>query len=350
MDTSGDMTESHHGVDGGQLRAAAAGILIGLGGYFVVQHLSLAVAASQFLGVYDLPFLALSVAVLYSGYWLMYSDVSTRCVGRVAVYSLAGFLALIAVAVWLGGDRALDLHGSVALALDVGTVGASSGLLVGLEGERRRIADAGGPAARQAEERFAFFNRLLRHHLLNGVAVVRGYAELLAEAEEEPPEEVELIQRRSDEIVDLVKNVETLGKAVTGELTRHPVDPHPPLRAAIEAVDEERLGTPIEGDLRGDGRVLANGSLDDVFAAVLEAAVDAADGGPVVVATSTDHEFVASFAFEGAPATGIEPQAHPGEHGEQALGLYLAETLVEYFDGGIERTASDDLIVRLPLA
>lgn len=344
------MSGAHDVVDPGQLRAAAAGVLIGLGGYFVVQHLSFAVAAAEFVGLYDLPFVALSVALLYSGYWLLGSDVPTRCVGRVVVYSFAGFLALIAIAIWLGGDRAIDLQGSVALVLDVGTVGASSGLLVGLEGERRRLAGGGRAEARQAEERFAFFNRLLRHHLLNGVAVVRGYAELLAENHDEPPEEVELIRRRSDEIVDLVRNVETLGKAVTGELTSHPVDPLPPLRDAVETVGEDRPDTPIEADLAGDGRVLANGNLDDVFGAVLDAAAEAADGGPVSVATSTDHEFVASFAFEGAPTTGIEPHAHPGEHGEEALGLYLAETLVEYFDGAIERTGRDDLVVRLPLA
>lgn len=344
------MVSPHLTIRESQIRAGGAGVIVGLGSYFVIEHLSKATIQANLVLLYDLPFIALSVALLYSGYWLLRSDFSSQGVGRVALWSVVGFLALLAIAVWLRGGRAIDFQGSVAMVIDVGTVGASSGLLVGLEGERRRIDyDARGDA-RRAEERLAFFNRLLRHHLLNGITVVQGYADLLADSQENPPEEIEIIRRRSDQIADLVRNVETLGQAVTGELPTRSIDPLPPLRDAIKKAQAECPETPIEADLTGTEMVQANDQLETIFDAVLAASIDAAQGGPVAIAASADHEFVVSFAFEGSLSHDIHKDSHPGDHGERVLGLYLADTLIEYFGGSLKRTPEDNLIVRLPLA
>lgn len=330
------------GIDGDYRRVAPAGVVAGIGGYLLVRQLTLLSRSPIDVGAADLPFVVLALSVLYAGYWLLRTDVDAPGASRVAAWSFLGLLGLVAVAVWLGGGRTASVEGPVRAAIDVGTVGAGFGLLVGLEGERHRSDED----ARLAEERFAFFNRLLRHHLLNGVAVVRGYAELLASTEAEPPAEVELIRQRSDEVVDLVRNIETLGRAATGELPRQPVDPVPPLLGAVEAVQRDHPEATVELTIDFSGRILANARVAVVFEAAIAAVVEADGRRPVTVTGSTDGD-LASVTVEGAT---VEPAGDPDRHGPGALGLFVAETLVDYFGGSIDRHPPGGLVVRLPRA
>ena len=338
------------------LRGAAAGVVTGLGAFFLVRHLASAGGANVPAALYHVPFLLLSVAMLYAGYWLLNCDADHRRVGRVALWSAAGFLALVAVGVWASGGRTTGVQAAARLALDVGTVGASSGLLVGLEGERRRRAHDRHThrAADRADERLAFFNRLLRHHLLNGVAVVRGHAELLADTCRDSADTVDVIRQRCDEITDLVRSVETLSRASTGELAVRPTDPTPPLADAIDANRAAGARIEVVDDGRGGRPVLATEGISLVFSAVLDATVEAAVDDRVTVETATaGGEFRASFAFDGT--LGLDPRGgvEPGEYGDEAFGLFLAETLLEYVGGSMELPADGPgsvLTIRLPLA
>ena len=335
-----------------ELRGAAAGVVAGLGAFFVVQHLATDLEGLVAGGLYDAPFVLLSVALLYTGYWLLRCDLDHRRIARVALWSLAGFIVLVSVGVWLAGDPTADVGSAAKLAVDVGTVGASSGLLVGLCGERRtRTEREADRAVERAEERFAFFNRMLRHHLLNGVAVVRGHAELLGEEYDAAPEGIEIIRRRSDEMVHLVRNVETLSRAFTGDLSVHPVHPGPHLHSAVESAREGGAAIDLGGDPVDGRRVLANDRLRVVFEAVVDATTDAADDGPLEVTTvERRDEFVATVAFSGSFGEGADA-LDAGDHGDGHLGLFIADTLVEYFGGSLDLTEEagrSTLRVRLP--
>lgn len=339
------MTDAVRRGEGPTLRAGAAGVVCGLGVYFVVQHLVLWAGGL----VSDLPFLVLSVAVIYAGSWLFLSDVPDHAVGRIALASLAGLVGLIGVALWLGGGRTLVSGGAVSTAVDVGTVGASAGLLVGLEGERRRGREPGRQEARRAEAQFAFVNRLLRHHLLNGMAVIQGYAQLLAEAEDEPAPELEVIRRRSDEVADLIRNLETLGRAAAGELPTQSVEPTPPLRAAIETVRED-ASVAVETDLDHDEVIRAPSELTTVFESVLDAAVNGSGEGPIQVTSRVNDEFVVRIEGGGDAVVPSAERLPATAHDDGGLGLFLAETLVAGVDGRLERTDDGAVVVGLPLA
>jgi len=338
-----------------ELRGAAAGVVTGLGAFFAVRHLASAGGGIVPATLYHVPFLLLSVSMLYVGYWLLNCDADHRRVSRIALWSFAGFLVLVAVGVWVSGGRATGVEGAAQLALDVGTVGASTGLLVGLEGERRRrkLDRHAGRAADRADEQLAFFNRMLRHHLLNGVAVVRGHAELLADTCSDSPDAVDVIRQRCDEIADLVRRVETLSRAFTGDLAVRPTDPTPALTDAIEANRAAGADVEVVDDGRGGAPVLANDRIDLVFSAVLDAAVEAADDDRVIVETAAlDGEFRASFAFDGALGVGPHGGVEPGEYGDEEFELFLAETLLEYAGGSMELPADGPgsvLTLRLPL-
>lgn len=340
------------------LRPVAAGVVAGLGAFFLVRHLVVGGGASALETALELPFVLLSLSLLYAGYWLLRCDVPLRRVGRVVACSIAGFLGLTAVAIWLVGAQGLPLQRSLLLTMDVGTVGTSTGLLVGLEGEWRiRRAGHGGRdavlAAERAEERFAFLNRLLRHHLLNGVAVIRGHAELLEEALADPPESVGTIRRRSDELVGLVQNVETLGRVFTDDLPTRPTDPAGPIRDGVEAVRRDHPEAQVGvADLESPP-VLANDRLDLAFEALLRFAVEHADDGRLSVSTAeTGGAVVVSIAFDGAPPRPAISRASAGEGGPTDLGLFLAEALIEYFGGSVAVGAEEGggVRVRLPAA
>lgn len=342
--------------DRSELRGAAAGVVAGFGAFFAVSYAVTAAGRPAASGLYDAPFVLLSVALLYAGYWLLRCDFPHRRVARVALWSLSGFVALVSVGVWLAGGRAVGAQSAATLAVEVGTVGASSGLLVGLCGERRRrrLDRDNRVAVERVEEQLAFFNRMLRHHLLNGVAVVRGHADLLAEGQTDPSESVEIIRRRSDEIVHLVRNVETLSRAYTGDMPVRAVDPGPAIRAAIESVQEGDGAVDVRGDYSDGDRVRANDRLPVIFEAVLDETLAVAGEGGVTVETSKQGgAFAASVAFDGSFVGYDGGTVDAGDHGDGALGLFVAETLVEYFGGSLELAARDSrsvLTVWLPLA
>lgn len=336
---TGAADDAHPVDDRTELHGAAAGIVTGLGAFFVLRHLEPGGGGLVQASLYDVPFILLSVSMLYAGYWLLRYDADHRQVSRVALSSLAGLLVLVGVGVWASGGRAGDVQSAVRLAVDVGTVGASSGLLVGLEGERRRrkLDRDASVAVDRAEDRFAFFNRMLRHHLLNGVAVVQGHAELLADVQDDPPESVEIIRRRCDDIVDLVRNVEMLSRTFTGDLTVDAVDPNPPLVDAIESARAEGADVEVLGDVEDGRLVQGNDRIDLVFGAVLDAAIEAADDDRVTVGTAQRAgEFIVSFAFDGSLPAEEGDVVRPGEYGDEAVELFLAETLLEYFGGSLD--------------
>lgn len=333
-----------------ELRAGAAGLVAGLGAFFLVRYLTVSGGLSLLRGVMELPFFLLSLSLLYAGCWLLRSDYSTRRVGRIAAWSLAGFVALVAIAVWLVAGQNAPLQQSLLLTVDVGAVGASTGLVVGLESERRqrrvgRDALAASLAAERAEDRFVFLNQLLRHHLLNGVAVVRGHAEMLAAVHDDPPEEVEIIRRRSDEIVALVRNIETLTRAFNGDLPLEAVDTVPPLRASIQTVQSECPTAEVRLDAGEGALVTANDRIGLAFEAILRIVVGAAGEEPVTVTVEDgspgeDRDrsgtLLVSFGFEKPVPRITAATSNNDVYGQGDLGYFLAETLIEHFGGTIQ--------------
>lgn len=328
-------------------RAAAAGAVAGFGAAFLGLQALPRGGSLLDRGVLELPFLVLAVALVYVGYWLLGCELDAHGVGRVAASSTVGLVGLLAVLVWLLPLAAGPAGGVLDLTADVGTVGASAGLLVGLESVRGP-ARAGAPSAHGADPRFEHFNRQLRHHLLNGTAVIKGHAELLVDADGSDPEAAAVIRSRADELADVARNVGTLGLAATGELPTAPIDVAPLLAGAVARVERERPRASIAVEGRSAGRVLGSAELGTAFGALLRAAVDAADDATVRVATVREPAVVeVRFDYEGAPAAGLGGATSPPT-GE--LSLHLAETLVSAAAGRVVGRPATGIAVRLPAA
>lgn len=338
------------------LRAGGAGVVAGLGAFSLVRYLASVGDVSRSQVAVELPFVVLSLSLLYAGYWLLRSDFTGRRVGRVAAWSTVGFVGLVAIAVWLVAGGSLPLQRAIEVTADVGAIGASSGLLVGLESERRhervdRDATDAVRAADRAEERFDFLNRLLRHHLLNGLAVIRGQAELLADSREDPPDAVEIIHHRSDEIVDLVRGLEALSRAATDDLERRAIDPTPLLRTSVEAVRREHPRAEVDADVGECPPVVGSGRIGLAFEALLRTAIQAADDDRVRVSTAPRPDAVEiAIRYDGPAPRRVAPDLDAATTDHEGLRLFLAESLLEYVDGAVEPLDAGGLSVRLEAA
>jgi signal transduction histidine kinase len=207
-----------------------------------------------------------------------------------------------------------------------------------------RPADAPGRAdgadGRIAEQKRAFYflNNLLRHHVLNGLNVVDGYAERLAAGEVEPERTTAVIRDRVATMTTVVGNVRAVADVFAG-------DPDPTVADLADVARRVR-------DRAGDAHPTATVTV----AAPETAEVWCAAGGDAVVwelvengivhndasprvhlsVVETDDGVWLHVADDGP---GIDAAAAelftPGSTGDQGLGLYLVATLVRYARGEV---------------
>jgi signal transduction histidine kinase len=266
---------------------------------------------------------------------------------RLFGWTLAGAGALGGLILFTTLVQGNGLVGAFPLLQFMSGVGALAGLLIGAN-EIRSVS-----AAREAErarleaemskrelDRLEFLNHLLRHHVLNKMNVVHGYAELVREESETGFErELETIQMETEEVTELIENVRVLVNSMTLSIELEPVDLPQVLDREVTALRENHDVT-VHTDVPDACVVEADTLLRYVFENLLRNAVqhnDAETPEIDVSVTETDHTVSVRIADNGPgiPDEMKDAVFHPEENGSQGLGLYLAETLVTEYGGTI---------------
>lgn len=231
----------------------------------------------------------------------------------------------------------------------------------GVHGVLVTLRDASDRAEyeRRLEERteqLLVLNRLLRHDIGNNVAVIEGWAELLADrCEGSAKELVDRIQSAAVHIRELTREASGVMQMLQkqGEMTRKPVAFGETLLEEIEKVrrthPEATITAPAEEDLP-DVQVRANDLLGSVFTNVITNAIvhNDADAPRIDIDVEQQGErVVARFADNGPGipddrkdailATGEDELDGDGS----GIGLYLVSTLVEEFGGSISISDND---------
>jgi hypothetical protein len=338
------------------------------GGYLVVGAAALAVSVAEmgrspstlalvFGGL--LPAL-LAVGLVAAGLWLSFrSGLTTPEVRRVAVWSGLGMAALgtFAVAFVLAGDGRYGVAEPALLVSETVVGGAFAGLVIGFYDvlSRRQRAQL-----RAERERLDVLNRMLRHHLLNGMNIILASAGELDRRSEAPSPELRTIRQRGDEVVGLVERVSDL----TDQIHRHP-DPRPVpvarLLSAPVARARAAYGTRnVELDEPlPDVAVLGDETLPEaVEMAVFERAgvgdrlvVDAVAETDEVVIRIHDRGRVPMTAADGG--VGSDTATAPTSDDvslNQGVDLYMAELLLSRSGGRLETpTEGDGAVVELHL-
>lgn len=292
--------------------------------------------------------LTLSTVIGYAGYWLYRCDYTHYWVSRIAVWSLAGFFGTLLLAYWILIQQlaqGTSLHNPLYVGLNIGTIGATVGLLIGLQegraNRRAKIAQRADATANRARSQIAFVNRLLRHHVLNGMNIIHGYANrLITESNGAPPDELARIQARSDAIVDIIKNVEVLGQTYTNEIDSKPTDIGEILDTAIDTIDLLNAQTTINADYPTNCYVAGGPPLVTVFSNLLDTLNKRATTPNPSITITADIAKKAIVIQITAPDVTITPDEYedifdPGEHGDRHLEMYLVESIVTSYGGDI---------------
>lgn len=181
-----------------------------------------------------------------------YVEMSSPDTGRTHLSFWVGastiiFLGIGVVSVYMGSEVVTTTE-----LLEVFHVSGSAGLFVGLVMgvlESRGLASA-EEAAREAaradalraeRERAGDLNDLLRHYVLNGVAVIDGYATTIGDESPEHADEVNIIRRRAENMAILVQNVRALTVDVGPSPAVREMSVGRSLRRAVDGHDDDRL-------------------------------------------------------------------------------------------------------------
>ena len=223
---------------------APSGLWIAAIGFFVTRStvtLAAYESRTQFLLAGVVP-LVLGLALSAFGVALLVGSADRSFVRSVAAWCTAGTVAMSALvaltvvgAGWGGVGSTAPVRSDVVLSnflVGGAILGALTGLYAGANRRHRT-------ELHQQANRLVTINRILRHEVLNAVAVVRGRAETLQDPEIDPIDGGSLapIIRESDRIVDTIEDVKHLARSSSDSLA--PVDLGSAVEACVDAVRDE---------------------------------------------------------------------------------------------------------------
>ena len=167
-----------------RVRGVASGVTVAAVGFLLTRSATAAstTAASTTFLLGDLPFLVVGLSLSAFGVAVAVSEWGRTHGPTVARWCLFGTAATgVAVTVSLSGagvPMMLADGTTLGLALDLVLTGAVGGTITGVQASRRR---ASSRELEARNNRLTLLNRILRHEVLNGLNIVRGYADLVGD-------------------------------------------------------------------------------------------------------------------------------------------------------------------------
>lgn len=251
-------------------------VVAGLG--FLLTRFTVSLAVHEeplaFVLVGVLP-LTLGLGLAAFGVALTVADVEASTVRTTALWCVVGtgaMFVLVVLTVVGSAPEAARPFGDVRSGAYLSNFlvgGAVGGTLTGLYASRNRRHRG---ALRRHANRLEVLNRLLRHEVLNAVAVIRGYATL---PPADAPDAGRVIEERSDAIERTIEEVRhlTRGSEFRGR-PRTSVDLETCLAESVATVRERHPDADVSvGPVRGSPTVSADERLSQVFVHLLENAV-----------------------------------------------------------------------------
>jgi len=332
-------------------RVNYGGLVIAGVGFFLTRFtVTLAVSgdpmAFYFTGVVPL---ALGLGLSAFGVALTVADVDAATVRTAAVWCVVGLVTMLALVVltllgspagdagWLG---LVQSRASFSNFLIGGSVG---GTLTGLYAARARQRRG---ALRRQTHRLEVLNRLLRHEVLNAVAIIRGYATL-----DDDPEAASVIERHADSIERAIEEVRHLTRSADADRTAGSVSLAACLATGVDTVRERHADATVSvPEMPAELTVRANDRLERVFTHLLDnAVVHTGDGAASVeVSVETTPSTARVSVRDEGPGLPERQQAllESGDISEYddpnaGFGLHVVRLLVESYGGTIELDVDD---------
>ncbi len=210
----------------------------------------------------------------------------------------------------VGEDELMELASSINLALDE------------IERNEKEIS--------KMAENLKIINRILRHDILNDLAVIRGYAEVTEE--KIGHEFCRKIMNRVDKAVETIEKLKNI-EMVLGEAEFYPV--------RISDVVESIMGSyNIGWGIEGDGVVFADDGLYSIIDNLVSNAIKHGKSSRIKFEVRKDGENVVIRVIDDGVGIPEEYKSRLFEEGfslgeSSGLGLYIVKKLVEKYGGGI---------------
>lgn len=352
-------------LDGSEL-VAALGLVFVVAGVTLWWESILPTTASLQAALYELVVHVLfGGVVLALGVHIERSELSPDERFTVMVWCFSGFLFLLGLAVW--SEITVLLEGTVTAGFvsDVvvfGSMGGAFGVIAGVN--HGRSVRNGRLAKRNDEQRetLVLLTRLLRHDIRNDMAAINGHAEFLeAHVEPEGESDLEVIQRRSQAVIRLLSDTDTLVETLAEEREFEPIDLSDVLDAEIASVADDHPEVTVESDIPGGLWVVADGLVHQLFSNLLGNAVAHNDPEDLTIRVRAlrDEDVIEAVVTDdgrGIPEEVRETCFELGEKGEESggdgLGLYLVSRLAEVYGGDVSvddsREGGARFVVTLP--
>ena len=318
---------------------SAVGLLLSGG---AVLNLVTDLKTSHFLA---LPILALffglllSGTVVYAGYWLAKSDLTPTQEWRAFYWTVGGLTTMLGIQGFTIVVRLAEKHEvgeaafSLLFAADAGAiVGFVSGVLfVRLRSETAEV--------RRTRDAMSFLNRLLRHDILNDLAVIQSHAAILEDhVDQEGEPWLETLSTQSEDATELIKSSRTVTETVLDEADLHSVELSPMLAAQLDTVERAFEKAEFESEVPPNLTVTANDALSRAFVNLLSNAVEHNDRDVprVTLGVERDEETVTVSVADNGPGIPDEEKEtlfEPAKDGDHGFGLFLSDTLVSAYDG-----------------
>jgi signal transduction histidine kinase len=269
--------------------------------------------------------------------------------GIVATAALGGWTAAIV-------RQTVDSQFGVALVfLSVLAAGALFGTVVGYYEVRvRRLVErASRESARrefldEQQETLSSLNRIFRHQILNDLSAISGRSELLAAEKIGPEKATDSITEHCEHMEETVDRLEAVIDVLTHVRTPTDVSVAEEIEDARERARERYPDLSIETEGATETTVAADELLSRALAELLTNAGEHG-GGAATVSVREEGESVVIAVADDGPGIDVSPvdsvfdpnTRGPASDGD-GLGLFLAELIVDRYDGAIRIAEADD--------
>lgn len=206
----------------------------------------------------------------------------------------------------------------------------------------------------ELNEVLRLMNKILRHDVLNKLAIIRGNLEILSEALEK--KEIEKALKTVDDAVEIIERTRGLEKSIMGGEIKAVK-----LREVVEDVAENvrKLGAEVE--LKGDAVVLADEAIYSVIDNIMSNAIKHGEATKISVKIEKEGDFCRITIADngkGLPMQFAEKLFTEGfSYGKRAgtgLGLYIVKKVVERYGGSVRAYnkggAVFEILLRTPKA
>ncbi|WP_158058351.1 ATP-binding protein [Halorussus halophilus] len=291
--------------------------------------------------------LILSGSVVYAGYWLTTSELTPNQEWRTFYWTVGGLATMLGIQGFTIAVRLAEKHQvgeaafSLLFAADAGAiVGFISGVLV----VRLRSETA---EVRRTRDAMSFLNRLLRHDILNDLAVIQSHAAILEDhVDEEGEPWLDTLSTQSEDATKLIKSSRTVTETVMDEAELHSVELSPMLASQLDTVEQAFEDAEFDADVPSNLTVTANDALSRAFVNLLSNAVEHNDKDVAQVSLhveENDETVTVCIADNGPgiPEEEKETLFEPAEDGDHGFGLFLSQTLVSAYDGCLSVTDNE---------